>query len=378
MKFCTMCNQEQIGNNRFCTICGTELTDPAASAAAESTQTYQIKRTPGAPATSPPPAAPAYGETQFASPPVASWDQPPAWGQPAAPGPDPAATQTVYPGLSADSALPPRQPAPDPVVPGFYDQPGGYQQPGPYQQAAGYQPPAQFPPADWPGPGTSQFPPVPGPGPQRSGRGRTTALVAGAIVVVVAAGAGAFALVSSLHKSGTTSGSSSSQAGNTSSSTVTTTPSTSSSSTPTPTPTTASPTPKPTPTGIVAFAAGVSGNPYAAQVEDTFTRYFTGINTHSYTEFASALDAGMQAKNPQSSFDSGYATTTDSNETINSITGSGGSLTAVVTFTARQAPADSPDNSACNNYTLTLPLVSQGSGYLITTPPTGYASYSDC
>jgi hypothetical protein len=113
-------------------------------------------------------------------------------------------------------------------------------------------------------------------------------------------------------------------------------------------------------------------------VEDVFTRYFTGINSHSYTEFASALDAGMQAKNPQSSFASGYATTTDSNETINSITSSGGGLTAVVTFTARQAPSDSPDNSACNNYTLTLPLVPQGSGYLITTPPSGYASYSDC
>jgi hypothetical protein len=366
MKFCTRCDQEQIGENRFCTICGTELTDPAASDVAEATQTYQIKRTPAAPP------APSYEETQYAGPPMASWEQPPAWGQPAAPGPDSSATRTVYPGLSAAGPPPPQQPAPDYLVPGFHDQPGGYQQP------AGYQQPGQFSPPDWPGPGTSGFPAAPGPGPGRSGQGRTMALVAGAIVVVVAAGAGAFALVSSLHKSGSTNASSSSPAGNTSSSVIATSPPGSGSSTPAPTPTTVSPTPKPTPTGIVAFAAGVSGSPYAAQVENLFTRYFTGINTHSYSEYASALDAGMRANNPQSSFASGYATTTDSNETVNSITSTGSGLTAVVTFTARQSPSDSPDNSACNNYTLTLPLVPQGSGYVITTPPSGYASYSDC
>ena len=96
-------------------------------------------------------------------------------------------------------------------------------------------------------------------------------------------------------------------------------------------------------------------------MESLFTAYFEGINTHNYAEFASTLDAAMQAKNPQSSFDSGYATTSDSNETINSITPSGSGLKAVVTFTSHQAAADSPDNRRCNNYTLTLPLVPQAS-----------------
>lgn len=113
-------------------------------------------------------------------------------------------------------------------------------------------------------------------------------------------------------------------------------------------------------------------------MEDLFTAYFDGINTHNFTEYSSALAPAEQTKNPQSSFDSGYATTMDSNETIQSIAPSGSGLTAVVTFTSRQAPADSPDHSACNNYTLTLPLVPQGSGYGITVPPQGYASYTDC
>jgi hypothetical protein len=182
-------------------------------------------------------------------------------------------------------------------------------------------------------------------------------------------------VVSSLHhgKGNSTAGESSSLGSSTAPTATgtTTTPATSA-------PASASSAPASTPAGPVAFAAGASGSPYAAQVETTFTHYFGGINAHDYAEYASSLDSAMQAANPKSTFDSGYSTTTDSNTTINSIAGSGSNLTAVVTFKSMQAASDSPDGSTCNDYTLTLPLVQQGSGYLIATPPSGYASYSDC
>ena len=54
-------------------------------------------------------------------------------------------------------------------------------------------------------------------------------------------------------------------------------------------------------------------------------------------------------------------------------------LTATVTFTSRQSPADSVDHSACNAWTLNLYLVPSGAGYLITPAPPGYEpSYTDC
>jgi hypothetical protein len=219
------------------------------------------------------------------------------------------------------------------------------------------------------------LPPVPGPGPRRSGQRRTATIVAGAIAVVLVAGGGAFAAALALSHRGSTTSSlpPTSAPASTLPTTVASTPAQS------PTPS-ASPsaTPSPAATGPIAFAPGVSGAPHAQQVESLFTAYFEGINTHNYAEFKGTLDAAMQAKNPQSSFDSGYATTTDSGETINSIASAGNGLTSVVTFTSRQSPSNSPDNSACNNYTLTLPLVPQGSGYVITVPPQNYAVWTDC
>ena len=44
-------------------------------------------------------------------------------------------------------------------------------------------------------------------------------------------------------------------------------------------------------------------------------------------------------------------------------------LTATVTFTSHQAPAQSVDKSACNDWTLNLYLVPQGTGYLIGSAP---------
>jgi hypothetical protein len=77
---------------------------------------------------------------------------------------------------------------------------------------------------------------------------------------------------------------------------------------------------------------------------------------------------------------SGYATTKDSNEVLTGITDTGGgSLTANVSFTSHQSPADSPDQSACNDWQISLYLVPQAASYVMTAAPAGYThSDTDC
>jgi hypothetical protein len=111
-------------------------------------------------------------------------------------------------------------------------------------------------------------------------------------------------------------------------------------------------------------------------VQAVLTHYFQGINDHNYAEYASSLTAQAKANQPESSFDSGYATTTDSKMTLTSLTPSGnGGLTAAVTFTSRQSPSDSVDDSPCNNWSVNLSLVPHGTAYLITP---GQSNYTDC
>jgi hypothetical protein len=109
-------------------------------------------------------------------------------------------------------------------------------------------------------------------------------------------------------------------------------------------------------------------------------RYFNSINTRNYSEYSSLLDIQEQQANSSSSFDSGFATTKDSNEVLTGIENTGGgSLTAKVSFTSHQSPADSVDDSACNNWQISLYLVPQGNSYLMTAAPAGYtAGYTDC
>jgi hypothetical protein len=110
------------------------------------------------------------------------------------------------------------------------------------------------------------------------------------------------------------------------------------------------------------------------------SHYFQGINTRSYPEYASALDAQERAKQTQSFFDSGYSTTTDSGMTLTSIASTGnGGLAATVAFTSHQSAAESVDKSTCNNWTLTFYLVPQGTGYLDGPAPASYRpAYTDC
>jgi hypothetical protein len=124
---------------------------------------------------------------------------------------------------------------------------------------------------------------------------------------------------------------------------------------------------------VVSVAPGVSASP---QVQAVLSHYFQGINHHNYAEYASSLTPQGKADQPESSFDSGYATTTDSGMTLTSLTpATDGDLAATVTFTSRQSPSDSVDNSACNKWTANLSLVPDDTTYLISPGP---SSYTDC
>jgi hypothetical protein len=202
-----------------------------------------------------------------------------------------------------------------------------------------------------------------------------------AVVIVLAAGGGAYALVSSGHGgSGPASASnaadqrSASRAAATTPANAASTPSTESAQ-----PTgnaTASPS---QPAGTVAVAPAVASNPAVPAVEALLNSYFQAINTRNYAEYNSLHDAATQANESASDFYSGYATTTDSAETLTAISSNGGEVAATVTFTSHQSPADSVDGSSCNNWTLTLYLEPDGGGYVIAAAPSGYQpTHTDC
>jgi len=229
-------------------------------------------------------------------------------------------------------------------------------------------------------PGTISTPPL--------GRNQSAILITLVVVVLLAVGGGAFFVVSKLtgnssHASGAASSSppahTPSSGGATAptspaGSTTPASPSTSQATSPASSPATAAKT------ATVAVSPSAAANPAAPQVQSYLERYFTAINNHDYRAYSSLLDAQLQSKNSPSSFASGYATTHDSAEVLDSIsdTGGGGEA-ATVSFTSRQSPSSSIDNSPCNNWTITLYLQPNGSSYLDSVPPPSYKStYTDC
>jgi hypothetical protein len=318
MSFCTACGRPRTGTSRFCNGCGAEFRDP---------QQDQPR------GTFPNPDAFRETMTSYPEPPVA----------------EPPYAATTYPGAGYAHA----EPSYGPVSrgPGYA---GGGSYPGPAGRAPG-RPPDRPP-----------------------GRRNLIIAVAAAVIVIGAAG-GAYALVAG-HGHGKaaaqpteTASIAASQAAPVSSAPVS--------------PTASSGTGvavasggASSPGAQVAVAPAAAGNPAAPQVTALVNRYFTAINQHDYAAYASLLDPQMQQQNTQSSFDSGYATTTDSAETLTGISGTGsGGLAASLTFTSQQSPADSPDNSSCDQWSITLFLVPNGAGYLIGPPPSSYrASYQAC
>ena len=123
----------------------------------------------------------------------------------------------------------------------------------------------------------------------------------------------------------------------------------------------------------MAVAPSAADAPHEAAVVAFLNRYFRAINTHSYSAyqrlFSPALRSGLSA----AAFSSGYGTTRDSAATLHSISvTTAGELEATVTFTSHQQAVDSPTNSTCTAWTISLYLSRSRGRYVLQTPPTDY------
>jgi hypothetical protein len=130
----------------------------------------------------------------------------------------------------------------------------------------------------------------------------------------------------------------------------------------------------------VAVASAVGRNAARPQVIALLDRYFSAINQHDYAAYAQLLDPQALQRSPASAFYTGDGSTADTGEMLTGLADmSSGGVAAAVTFTSHQQPADSPDHSDCDSWSITLYLVPQGAGYLIGLPPPGYqGSFASC
>jgi hypothetical protein len=351
MSFCASCGRQRTGTARFCGGCGAEFTDspdaagdqvPAAADAAPHDQPRDATRTEMVP------------EVTRVEPPTAKTDPFASWYQREPQGARNDADSTWQPTQTVQAT--PTQAAGYPS--------SGFTAANPFSSANPVMPPG--PPA----------PPAPPTGPPERGGMRGLFIVL-AVIVVLAAGGGAYALATTLGKHSDAQPPTQPTAGQSTSASAPITGTTQQASSPAAS-ASASPTPSPT-LSLVSISPSVPASAAQPQVETLLSRYFNGINTHSYAEYASTLTPQEQAKQTQSEFSSGYSSSTDSAMTLTGLSDNGSGLTATVTFTSRQSPAQSVDKSACNAWTLNLYLVPQGTGYLIGTAPSGYQpTYSDC
>ena len=149
---------------------------------------------------------------------------------------------------------------------------------------------------------------------------------------------------------------------------------------------TASPPQAPSPTaatsgdGMVMVATGVRSSPETSPVLAFLNSYFAAINNHDYQQYVRLLDQQMQSSVSPGKFYAGSGSTTDSAATLTQISPSAdGDVAATVVFTSHQEPSESPDHTACTNWTITIYLEPRGAGYVMMLPPPGYeASYQPC
>lgn len=145
---------------------------------------------------------------------------------------------------------------------------------------------------------------------------------------------------------------------------------------------TASPSPSrvsPPPPGPVTIAPAASGNSAAQRITAFLDQYFDAINSHDYGAYTALLAPDEQAPSP-SQFDSGYGSTTDTDETLRAISaGPDGEVVAHVTLTSHQDPSQSPTGTSCDTWAVSLYLVPDSGSYLIGKPPSSYrAGYKAC
>lgn len=134
------------------------------------------------------------------------------------------------------------------------------------------------------------------------------------------------------------------------------------------------------PPGPVSISSAAQDNGQAQAAAEFLDQYFNAINNHDYGSYSALLTPDQQGS--QSSFENGYSTTQDSDETLENLSsgGPGGDYVAEVSFTSNQDPSQSVDGAGCNDWDLNLYLMPEGNGsFLIDKPPSGYhAHYTDC
>jgi zinc-ribbon domain len=220
----------------------------------------------------------------------------------------------------------------------------------------------------------------------RAGSRRNPIIAVLAAVVVLAAGGGAVLWATHRHQAKlselqTHATASAPASHGTSGASAQPAPSPASSLTPTPAPSlTSAPAATPASNGLVAVAPAIAQDPDAAQVETFLNSYFAAINEHSFRKYRKLLDPALQQRESAQSFRSGYGSTTDSAATLTAISHSGsGVLSAAVTFTSHQLPADSPTDTTCTDWSIVLPLHPQSGRYVLGPAPAGYhAAYQAC
>jgi hypothetical protein len=397
MGFCTKCGRERTGPARFCTGCGAPFSDadePTPQVVGATAQPAPPAETTAAPApvaeTTVEPAPDLAPPAEPSSADLTRWDT--HWYRPApapqAPGPF-AATPPAPP---TETAFPPAPPSygPPSYGQGYGPGPSGQPSYGPasYGQASyGQASYGQAPPGQAPYQPPPHVPGSAGSHPLR--RSQSAILITLLVVVLLAVGGGAYALVSHFTGRKTVAQPSShptvSAAAKATSSAAASTPASSPTASASTSPTgsatpsrTASPSTSPT-TGLIV-SAGAAANPAEPGVAALVNDYFTAINAHDYTAYNSLLEPQQQAADTRSSFDTGYGSTTDSNERLTGITDtSSGGEAATLSFTSHQNAADSATQSTCTSWKITLYLEPSGSSYLIGATPPGYhAQYAAC
>lgn len=130
----------------------------------------------------------------------------------------------------------------------------------------------------------------------------------------------------------------------------------------------------------IAVAPAAARNPAAADVAIFLARYFRAINAHDYLAYRRLLDARMRQVETAEKFSAGFESTRDTGATLRRLSPApDGRLAATVTFTSHQLPADSPDQTVCTHWAITLYLERAGARYVIGPPPADYqASHRPC
>jgi hypothetical protein len=133
------------------------------------------------------------------------------------------------------------------------------------------------------------------------------------------------------------------------------------------------------PTDTVPMTAVAAASPMGPQVAAFLWRYFDAINRHDYAAYTGLLGSREQAVTP-AQFDSGFSSTTDSGETLQSVSiAPDGDYQAEVTFTSRQRPSQSQTGTRCTQWDISLFLTPGGTDFLIDPPPSDYrAAYAAC